>query len=314
MFIRCHLFPKKHNKFVMLTFKLTITFRRSFFRPSDGDVPGEKINPNGQVVFNKIEEQAYNQANTKEPIQVIDMGGWRSSVGHHDNLEEWFDWTEKQKERYGKIMFSNELSTLNRSDEHEVTKKKMRLWLPSSENGVEIKRKHKSRYSPDNLGQTRTSYKTGQISQQVKDQSYPFTNRRSRVHSPNRSFSDYMAAKLDMYNTKDDKNIPTPINNDIYSTRASDQVHQGVLGHYEEEFNEDEILGSENVDHSDWPQESDYEKLLRETKETINQQILKDTLSKATSPIVEKTCNENNKPLQWNFAATNLKRTTGIPR
>ena len=261
-----------------------------------------------------MEEEAYNQANTREPIQVADIAIWRSSIGHHENLEEWFDLTQKQNKTIGEVMFSTDLSIWHRSDEHEVKKKKRRLSLPTSDDGVENKRKHESGPSPDNLGQTRTSYETGQSSHMVKDQSYPFKDRRSRTHSPNRSFYDYIAAELDLSNTKDDKNIPTPINNSTYSTRAGDQNHEGLLGLYEEEFNEGEVLGGENVDHSDCTQENDYEKLLHETKKTIIQQKIKDTLSRAVSTIVGNECTGNHGPLQCSVAATNLKRTTGIPR
>ena len=38
-----------------------------------------------------MEEQAYSQANTREPIQVIDVDGWRSSIRHYEDLGESFD-------------------------------------------------------------------------------------------------------------------------------------------------------------------------------------------------------------------------------
>ena len=76
---------------------------------------------------------------------------------------------------------------------------------------------------------------------------------------------------------KDDKYTS---DNDNYFFSDDDKDLHDTL---EEKLYEDEILEVENVDHSNWPQETDYEKLLRETKETINQKILKESEGKSTS-------------------------------
>ena len=138
-----------------------------------------------------MEEQAYSQATTREPIQVIDIDGWRASVGQYDNLGDGFDWTQHKKEEKDQAMPPKGLSIWP-----ENTQRKRRLSASSNDDGVEIKRRHNSRHNRDNSGQPCTFYETGQNSERVEAQSYPFEDRRSRTYVPNRSSYGYMEAKL----------------------------------------------------------------------------------------------------------------------
>ena len=143
-----------------------------------------------------MEEQAYSQANTREPIQVIDVDGWRSSIRHYEDLGESFDWTQKRKDRNSEEMFSNELNTRHRSEEYENTKRKRSLSLSSSDESVEVNRIHISKPSHENMGPMHTFYKAGQSCKGAKDQLYPFEDRIPRTHSPNRLLYEYTDEKL----------------------------------------------------------------------------------------------------------------------
>ena len=143
-----------------------------------------------------MEEQAYSKANWREHIQVVDMVDGRTSIGHHQNLEEYFDSKRPSKERQIEAVLSNDSSTWHRSEEHENMNGKRRLSLSSKYEGVEIKRIYTSRPRYDNLGEIHTFYKTGHITQKVEDKSNPFDQRESKRIIQNRSLYDNIEAKL----------------------------------------------------------------------------------------------------------------------
>ena len=117
-----------------------------------------------------MEVQAYNQANTREPIQVIDIDGWSSSIRHYEHVGESFDWTQKRQDINSEEMFSNELSTRHRSEEHTNTDRKRSLSLSSSDKSVKVNRIHISNPRHDNMGPMHTFYKVEQSSRESKDQ------------------------------------------------------------------------------------------------------------------------------------------------
>ena len=124
------------------------------------------------------------------------MVGWRISIRHYEDLGECFDWTQKRKDRNSIAMFSNELSTPHNSKEHENTKRKKSLSLSSNDESVAVNRIHISKPSHDNRGPRNTLDNAGQRSKGVKDQTFPFEDKRTRTHSPKRLLYEYKDEKF----------------------------------------------------------------------------------------------------------------------
>ena len=138
-----------------------------------------------------MEERAYNQANTREPIQVIGTDGWRSSIRHYKDVGESFDSTQERQDMNSEEMFTNEMRTRHSSEDHAKTHRKRSLSICSSDESVEVNRIHISNPIHDSMGPMHTFYKDGKSSRELKDQSYPFEDIRPRSHSPNRSLYAY---------------------------------------------------------------------------------------------------------------------------